>query len=148
MATIGFQFNGLRCSGCMACVVACMDQNDLPGGGPSFRHVIRIERDEYSGPSIDFISISCHHCDDAPCITVCPTGAIYKRSEDGIVHLNENICIGCHSCLMVCPFGVPKFLDGKMAKCHFCTERVDRGLAPACVRICPTGALGIAPVEK
>ena len=149
MTQLGFSLDVSRCSGCMACVVACMDQNDLPESGPSFRHVVQIESGEYPAAKIDFFSVSCLHCSNAPCMIVCPTEALYKRQADGIVHLNQDLCIGCHSCLMVCPFGAPKFLDGKkMSKCNSCLERVDHGLEPACVRTCPTRALGFGPVDE
>jgi anaerobic dimethyl sulfoxide reductase subunit B (iron-sulfur subunit) len=80
---------------------------------------------------------------------VCPTGAIYKSEENGIVVTKKDLCTGCHSCALVCPFGAPRFLeDGKMSKCNFCFERVAHRLEPACVRVCPTRALGFGPMEK
>lgn len=149
MTQLGFSLNVSRCSGCMACVVACMDQNDLPENGPGFRHVASIETGSYPSAEISFASISCFNCGNAPCVIVCPTGAIKRRSQDGIVQVNPDLCIGCRSCLTVCPFGAPGFLEGnKMSKCNSCLERVDHGLEPACVRICPTRALGFGPVDE
>jgi anaerobic dimethyl sulfoxide reductase subunit B (iron-sulfur subunit) len=149
MTQLGFSLNISRCSGCMACVVACMDQNDLPENGPGFRHVASIETGSYPSAEISFASISCFNCGNAPCVIVCPTGAIKRRSQDGIVQVNPDLCIGCRSCLTVCPFGAPGFLEGnKMSKCNSCLERVDHGLEPACVRICPTRALGFGPVDE
>jgi anaerobic dimethyl sulfoxide reductase subunit B (iron-sulfur subunit) len=79
----------------------------------------------------------------------CPTQAISKRAEDGIVIVHENLCIGCHACATVCPFGAPQFPDGtRMSKCDFCVARVENGLEPACVRTCPTRALAFGPMEK
>lgn len=149
MTQLGFSFNVTRCSGCMACVVACMDQNDLPGKGPSFRHVTRLEKGEFPTVKISFLSLSCQHCGDAPCMMVCPTGAIYKREEDGIVDVNQDLCVGCHGCALACPFGAPQYLEGgKMSKCNFCVDRVNRDLEPACVQVCPTRALGVGSMEK
>ncbi len=149
MTQLGFSLNVSRCSGCMACVVACMDQNDLPENGPGFRYVAKIETGIYPSAEISFASISCFNCGNAPCVIVCPTGAIKRRSQDGIVQVNPDLCIGCRSCLTACPFGAPGFLEGKkMSKCNSCIERVDHGLEPACVRICPTRALGFGPVDE
>jgi DMSO reductase iron-sulfur subunit len=146
---IGFSFDVTRCSGCMACVVACQDENDLPENGPSFRHVTRVERGDYPTVNMSFLSLACLHCGDAPCLMVCPTGAIYKRGEDGIVGVHQDLCVGCHSCALACPFGAPQYPDGgKMSKCHFCADRVDHGMEPACVRVCPTRALGFGSMDN
>ena len=145
---LGFSLDFSRCTGCLACIVACQDQNDLPGN-ISFRHVIKLEKGKYPSVKFSFISLSCLHCGDAPCLMVCPTGAIQKRDKDGIVTVDRNLCIGCHSCALACPFGAPQYLnDRKMDKCDFCVDRVEAGLEPACVRICPTKALDFGPLEK
>lgn len=146
---MGFSFDVSRCSGCMACVVACQDENDLPGGGLSFRHVTRLEKGHSPVVSMSFLSLACLHCGDAPCLMVCPTGAIYKRDRDGIVDVNQDLCVGCHSCALACPFGAPKYLEnGKMSKCHFCVARIERGMEPACVRVCPTRAIGFGTMDS
>jgi len=146
---LGFSFDVTRCSGCMACMAACFDQNDMPGNGSTFRHVSRIETGTYPDVTIRYVSLACMHCGDAPCIAVCPTRAISKRPEDGIVAVQQNLCIGCHTCATVCPFGAPQFPEGaSMGKCDLCLGRVAHGLEPACVRTCPTRALGFGPIEK
>ena len=146
---IGFSFNVSRCSGCMACVVACQDENDLSGDGLGFRHVTRLERGQFPAVNMSFLSLACQHCGDAPCIMVCPTGAIYKRDQDGIVDVRQELCVGCHSCALACPFGAPRYLEnGKMTKCHFCIARVEHGMEPACVRVCPTKALGFGSMDN
>jgi anaerobic dimethyl sulfoxide reductase subunit B len=145
----GFSLDLSRCTGCMSCIVACLDQNDLPDNGSRFRHVSRIEMGAYPDVNIRYVSLACMHCGDAPCVAVCPTRAIVKRPEDGIVVVHEDLCIGCHTCATVCPFGAPQFPDGaRMSKCDFCVARVENGLEPACVRTCTTKALGFGPIEK
>jgi anaerobic dimethyl sulfoxide reductase subunit B len=144
-----FSFDLARCSGCFACVVACQDQNDfMTGETVAFRHVTKHEAGAYPETRIAHLSLSCQHCGDAPCILVCPVGAISRHVEDGVVLADRNLCVGCHSCELACPFGAPKFPeDGKMAKCDFCSIRRDQGLKPACVRVCPTLALDYGPIE-
>lgn len=145
----GFSFDISRCSGCMACMVACFDQNDMPASGWSFRHVSRIETGAHPQVNIAYVSLACMHCGDAPCITVCPTRALTKQPESGIVAVNADVCIGCHACATVCPFGAPQFPEEKiMKKCDLCLARVASGMEPACVRTCPTRALGFGPLDK
>ena len=149
MTQLGFSFDISRCSGCMACIVACMDQNDLPGNGVAFRHVIQLERGDYPSVRISFVSLSCQNCSDAPCMVVCPSKAIFRNARNGIVDVNKDACIGCHSCAMVCPFGTPQFLaEGKMSKCDLCIDRVTHGMEPACVHTCTTRALDFGPMEE
>ena len=91
---------------------------------------------------------SCLHCEDAPCVTVCPTGASYKREEDGIVLVNEDSCIGCGLCAWSCPYGAREMdpAEGVMKKCTLCVDRIynehlaEEDRVPACVRTCPTSA--------
>jgi anaerobic dimethyl sulfoxide reductase subunit B (iron-sulfur subunit) len=146
---LGFSFDLSRCSGCMACMVACFDQNDMPGYGSTFRHVSRIETGAYPAASIQYVSLACMHCGEAPCIGVCPTKAISKGLQNGIVVVNRESCLGCHTCATVCPFGAPQFPEGTlMSKCDLCVARVESGLEPACVRTCPTRALGFGPMGR
>ncbi len=132
------------CAGCGACVVACMDQNDIypEKGQPAFRRIHRVEEGQSPDASILYVSTACMHCEDSPCVMGCPTGAIARDGRTGAVLVNRDLCIGCHSCALACPFGVPRYdSEEKMLKCRLCVERVEVGLEPACVRICPTGAL-------
>jgi carbon-monoxide dehydrogenase iron sulfur subunit len=94
--------------------------------------------------------MQCRHCEDAPCISVCPTGAIYRQQAESPVLINQDLCIGCKFCLMVCPFGVINVSrDGKaMVKCDLCIERTKIGQEPACVEACPTKALKLVDEEK
>ncbi|MBN2061998.1 MAG: 4Fe-4S dicluster domain-containing protein [Deltaproteobacteria bacterium] len=150
MSQYAFSYDISRCSGCMACVVACQDQNDfLVGDIVAFRHVTIYEEGRYPDSRISYFSLSCQHCGDAPCIMVCPTGAISKRAEDGVVTVNRDLCVGCHSCELACPFGAPKFPDdGKMAKCDLCYVRRGYNMKPACVRACPARALEVGDLEE
>jgi len=104
--------------------------------------------DEYPNNKTINFPMSCMHCEDADCVTVCPTGASYKRAEDGIVLVNADICIGCKLCSWACPYGAREYDhdDGVMKKCTLCVdkiynenlEEIDR--VPACVATCPAGA--------
>ena len=140
-----------RCVGCGACTVTCMDQNDIypEKGQPAFRRIYRIEEGQFPEASIQYISAACMHCEDTPCVVGCPTGALTKDDRTGAVMVDKALCIGCHSCALACPFGVPRYdQDEKMQKCNLCVERVEAGLEPACVRVCPTEALKFESANK
>ncbi len=137
-----------RCVGCEACVVACMDQNDLEveRKAHAWRRVFKLESGggdaAAADASIAFVSLACMHCGDAPCILGCPTGALGRDAATGAVTVEAGRCVGCHSCSIACPFGVPRYgADGRMQKCDLCSGRVAAGLDPACVHTCPTRAL-------
>jgi len=139
------------CVGCGACAIACMDQNDIypEKGQPAFRRIYRIEEGKFPDASIRYLSVACMHCEDSPCVVGCPTGAITKNDRTGAILVKKELCIGCHSCALACPFGVPRYdPDEKMEKCNLCTERVEAGLEPACVRVCPMGALKFESPNK
>jgi Fe-S-cluster-containing dehydrogenase component len=139
------------CVGCGACVVACMDQNDIypEKSQTAFRRIYQVEAGEFPTARIQQISVACMHCQDSPCVVGCPTGAITKDERFGAVLVNQAQCIGCHSCAMACPFGVPRYdQDEKMQKCNLCIERVGVSLDPACVRVCPMRALKFDFVNK
>ena len=153
-----------KCIGCGKCVEACKAENDVPKE-PFFyrtwveRYVIRtngeVEVDSPDGgingfPLHDgegdvlrsfFIPKLCNQCDNPPCVQVCPVGATFK-TEDGVVLVDSDYCIGCRYCIQACPYGA-RYLDPRTNtadKCTFCYHRITKGLAPACVEVCPTGA--------
>ena len=153
------------CVGCHACAVACKEWNDggqfgpLPDENPYGKeplgvwfnrvHTFEIEPAKEAAPAMTVhFPRSCLHCETPDCVTVCPTGASYKRAEDGIVLVDEDKCIGCKLCSWACPYGAREYSQqrGVMQKCTLCVDRVynesfepsDR--QPACVAACPTRA--------
>jgi carbon-monoxide dehydrogenase iron sulfur subunit len=96
------------------------------------------------------VPLQCRHCEDAPCIQVCPTNAIEQQSSEGPVLVNDALCIGCKFCILACPFGVLGIgHKGRAAtKCDLCADRLQENLSPACVEACPTKALRFVPVEE
>lgn len=126
-----------RCVGCQACSVACKTENDVPLG-ETRSWVEYIEKGEFPNVRRSFLPRLCNQCEKPQCVAVCPTGATYKRAEDGIVVIDSNVCIGCKYCLQACPYGM-RFINpttGAADKCDFCLHRVKNGLVPSCVNTC------------
>ena len=120
-----------RCLGCEECVEACSKAH----GGEARSFVVVV--DGYFP-----FPLSCRHCEDAPCRSVCPSDAI-QRNEFGALVLNQERCIGCHSCVQICPFGAlaTSPINGAVLKCDLCPDLQAEGLDPACVASCPKGAI-------
>lgn len=137
----GFVINQETCIGCHACTVACKAENDVPVGG--FRTNVKyVDIGKYPSVRRSFLVQRCNQCTDAPCVTICPVNALSKR-QDGIVDIDRDACIGCRACMQACPYDA-LYLNtdlGAVEKCHFCAHRVEKGLAPACVTVCPVGAI-------
>ena len=137
----GFVIDQRKCIGCHACTVACKEENQVPLG--AFRTWVKyVERGHYPDTRRYFAVLRCNHCDDAPCVTICPTVALYRR-RDGIVDFDGDRCIGCKSCMQACPYDA-LYIDPATqtaAKCHYCAHRVEVGLEPACVIVCPERAI-------
>ena len=155
MTQIGFYFDQSRCIGCYTCSVACKDWHDIDAGQVNWRQVRIIEKGRFPNPFIAYLSYSCNHCENAPCIRVCPEKAISKRDSDGIVIVNRAKCLGnkkCEiHCLKACPWDCPQFgieENPKMQKCDFCLERLEQGQSPICVEACPMYALDSGPLEQ
>lgn len=151
MKRMAFALDLNICSGCLACVTACQDQNDEKAPNTPFRTVTMQEK-QMPGKTfvhLNYLSLACVHCADAPCLMVCPAGAIFRDQATGAIGITQSLCVGCHSCELACPFGAPKFThDGKMVKCDFCYVRQQYGLKPACVHTCTTGALDFGELEE
>lgn len=147
-----FVFDQDKCAACSACMMGCLDQNDtdLAAGDQCFRQTFDNEVTlEDGGVYCAYISAACMHCTDAPCIAACPVGCLSKDPETGFTVYDNTNCIGCKSCAMACPFGAPSFNGkGKMEKCDGCYLRLKYGMEPACVRVCPTGALRMVTEEE
>jgi phenylacetyl-CoA:acceptor oxidoreductase 27-kDa subunit len=138
-----------RCVGCQTCTAACRHANATPPG-VQWRRVLDVEQGEYPDVARAFVPVGCQHCDDPPCMEVCPTTATKQRA-DGIVTIDYDLCIGCAYCAVACPYQAryktlrPMFAydtqmeneakrrdDARLAvatKCTFCVERIDEGLA-------------------
>ncbi|NUO81973.1 4Fe-4S binding protein, partial [candidate division KSB1 bacterium] len=137
----GFIIDNRKCIGCHACTVACKAEHDVPIG-VNRTWVKYIEKGEFPYTRRLFSVLRCNHCEDAPCVEICPVTALYKRS-DGIVDFDNRRCIGCKGCMQACPYDA-LYIDPEThtaAKCNYCAHRVDIGLEPACVNVCPEHAI-------
>jgi len=150
-----------RCIGCYGCQLSCKAEHGTPPG-VFYARVLKCEEGEYPSVRQLFLPVLCNHCEDAPCVDTCPTGASFKW-EDGIVDIDHDKCVGCRTCMMACPYG-QRFYNDKdphyfpqgttayeekrvvghprnvVMKCNFCRERLAVGKLPACVTNCPTTA--------
>ena len=142
MTQYGFYYNNHQCSGCRTCQVACKDKNNLQGG-VLFRKVMTYETGSYPNPGYFHVSISCNQCAQPACTEVCPTGAMEKNTETGIVMHDDEKCIGCESCAKACPYEQPRLIEslGIVQKCTLCHDHIARGENPVCVDACPLRAL-------
>lgn len=162
---LGMIIDTRRCYGCLACVAACKVANATPPG--DFRCKVKIsEKGTWPNVVQTFLPTLCNHCESAPCVNVCPTGASY-RDADGVIRVNSEKCIGCQMCVNACPYDQRTFLKEKMPtywpesgigqdeyeavrfkelkpntpdKCDFCADRRAQGLPPACVSTCAAKA--------
>ncbi len=135
-----------RCVGCEACVLACKNENNVPDG--AFRDWVTQEaRGAFPDVSLSIRSERCNHCQDAPCVTNCPTGASHYRG-DGTVQIDRALCTGCRACIAACPYNA-RFVhpDGYVDKCTLCAHRLDRGEGTACQEVCPTKAIAVGDAD-
>jgi Fe-S-cluster-containing dehydrogenase component/formate-dependent nitrite reductase membrane component NrfD len=141
MPNYGFLIDQSKCIGCHACSTACKSENQVPLG--VYRTWVKYtETGTYPDVRRHFQVTRCNHCANPPCVRICPVSAMYQR-DDGIVEFDPSICIGCKSCMQACPYD-SIYLDPETntaAKCHFCAHRLDVGLEPACVVVCPEHAI-------
>jgi Fe-S-cluster-containing dehydrogenase component len=168
MPQLGWLIDLDKCTGCDTCSIACKSENNTrPLSSPmpfkngrgvlpdhvSYRWVVKKEGGVYPNPSLTFVTSSCNHCEHPACQASCPksdvedpsnpNNAIFKRAEDGIVLVNQDVCIGCKNCIQSCPYGAPQFNSQteKVEKCTFCIHRLEAGFLPACVTTCVGNAL-------
>lgn len=137
----GFVIDQRKCIGCHACTTACKSEHEVPVG-VNRTFVQQIEKGVFPNTRRVFTVLRCNHCADAPCVEICPVEALYFR-EDGIVDFDKRRCIGCKSCMQACPYDA-LYIDPEThtaAKCNYCAHRIDIGLEPACVNVCPEHAI-------
>jgi anaerobic dimethyl sulfoxide reductase subunit B len=150
---LAFFIDQSRCSGCYTCVMACRQWHSPDREATNWRRVETTERGIFPNLKVSFLSLSCLHCQTPLCASVCPTSAILKREQDGIVLVDRDKCIGqsdCGLCGEACPYGIPQFDpedDFRMGKCNFCHDRLDQGKHPICVDACPMHALDAGPLD-
>jgi len=137
----GFIIDNRKCIGCHACTVACKTENQVPVG-VNRTWVKYVEKGRFPNTRRYFQVTRCNHCEDPPCVEICPVTAMYQR-PDGIVDFDSNQCIGCKACMQACPYDAI-YIDPELhtaAKCHYCAHRTEVGLEPACVAVCPEQAI-------
>jgi len=143
----GFAIDQRTCIGCHACTVACKTEHEVPVG--QFRTWVKyVDQGVFPNSTRNFGVMRCNHCTDAPCVTICPTKALFKR-DDGIVDFDNTRCIGCKSCMQGCPYD-SIYIDENThtaAKCNFCAHRIDNNIEPACVVVCPTHSIWVGDIE-
>jgi Fe-S-cluster-containing dehydrogenase component/formate-dependent nitrite reductase membrane component NrfD len=136
-----------RCIGCHACTTACKSENEVPLS-VTRTYVKNVDVGVFPQARRFFQVTRCNQCDHAPCVTACPTTAMFRR-PDGIVDFDKSACIGCKACIAACPYDAifinPE--DHSAEKCNFCAHRIDVGLEPACVVVCPTQAILVGDLE-
>ncbi|WP_251231596.1 DMSO/selenate family reductase complex B subunit [Adlercreutzia aquisgranensis] len=154
-----FYFNSDACTGCKACQVACKETYHL-GPDNLYRRVYNYQGGSWdrneSGTYVPdgvfgyFVSIACNHCAHPACVENCPTGAMQKDEESGVVWTDHEVCIGCKTCQTACPYGAPTYSedDGFMLKCDMCRDERSLGRKPVCVAACPMRALDFGTWEE
>ncbi len=144
----GFVIDNRKCIGCHACTTACKSEHQVPVG-VNRTWVKNVEKGTFPDTRRLFSVMRCNHCTDAPCVEICPTEALFAR-EDGIIDFDKDRCIGCKSCMQACPYDA-LYIDPETstaAKCNYCAHRIDVGLEPACVNVCPEHAIISGDMEN
>ena len=148
MTRLGFLLDSDSCIGCHACTIACKSEHDVPLG-VNRTWVKYIETGSFPNASRHFSVMRCNQCEDAPCMTICPTNALF-RADNGVVDFQDDDCIGCKSCMNACPYDAlyinPE--TNTANKCNFCNHRIEMDLAPSCVVVCPTEAIKVVDFDN
>lgn len=169
----GLTIDIAKCIGCGLCVRACKDENDVPREPYYFRTWVeryRVREDDREHPIVDspnggydgfpvlaknanervfFVPKMCNQCAESPCVQVCPVGATF-RTEDGVVLVDKEYCLGCRYCVQACPYGC-RYIDPRTQtadKCSLCYHRITKGMTTACCEVCPTGARTLADLKN
>jgi Fe-S-cluster-containing dehydrogenase component/formate-dependent nitrite reductase membrane component NrfD len=144
---LGFLLDSDACIGCHACTVACKSEHDVPLG-VNRTWVKYIESGSFPNVSRHFSVMRCNQCDDAPCMSICPTNALF-RADNGVVDFNDGNCIGCKGCMNACPYDALYInpATNTAQKCNFCNHRIEQNLEPSCVVVCPTNAIKVADLD-
>jgi Fe-S-cluster-containing dehydrogenase component len=148
MANLALLIDYEICFNCQACVVACMQENDLSAS--SWINVVTVgPRMVNDKMIVDYVPVTCTHCAKPACVDACPVEAITKR-PDGVVLIDADLCNGCMACIPACPFGVIRLNTEKgiAEKCNLCLHRIEVGLEPACVQHCQAGAILFGDINE
>jgi len=144
---LAFVIDHRKCIGCHACSTVCKAENNVPLG--VYRTWVKyVEKGQFPHTRRFFQVTRCNHCANPPCVRICPVAAMYQR-PDGIVEFDPARCIGCKACMQACPYDAI-YIDPESrtaAKCHFCAHRIEVGLAPACVVVCPEQAIIVGDLD-
>lgn len=147
MTRLGFVLDSDNCIGCHACTVACKSEHDVPLG-VNRTWVKYIETGKFPDVARKFTVMRCNQCEDAPCMAICPTSALF-RAPNGVVDFQDDNCIGCKSCMNACPYDAlyinPE--TNTAHKCNMCNHRLEVGLEPSCQIVCPTEAIIIGDLD-
>ncbi len=138
-----------RCISCHACEVHCQMKNQAPPDARLGKLVSVGPVLQKGKPRMLNMFMPCFHCERPWCVAACPTGAMIRR-EDGIVYLDDALCVGCKACIKACPWQIPQWNDstGRVMKCDFCRDRIDVGEKPACVAGCTAHALSFVGANE
>ncbi len=147
MTRLGFVLDSGTCIGCHACTVACKSEHDVPLG-VNRTWLKYVETGSHPDTDRHFSVMRCNHCDDAPCVAICPTSALFVAGN-GVVDFDDRLCIGCKGCMNACPYDAVYInpVTSTAHKCNFCNHRVTEGLEPACVVVCPTQAIRVGDLD-
>lgn len=140
-----------KCYACLACVVECAyRRSGADAKAPLSAEMLACAGCDVMAVEREPVPLMCNHCEDAPCIMVCPSGAIHRVRPFEAVILDTDRCIGCRACVLACPFGMVQMRpDGKTAmKCDLCIERLAAGQRPVCVNACPVGAVELKDMDE